>query len=323
MATTRALLATSATGALLWPTAATFRAQNGLVAPTFTNVIVSGTLATTGVATFTGNIAAQSGTFATTLAVTGASTFTGTIGAQAITAATTLAVAGASTFTGALGAQAGTFGTTLTVTGAFTASSTANVVGNFAVNTTKFNVEAATGNTEIDGDLAVDGSGTIIGDFFCNAMFAYGAAEFSTTLTVASTTTLAALLATTGSFSSTLAVTGVATFATTVQNVGITILQGGVIGGVQGLTGAGAVNLTTVCTDITSTGANALTLANGTNGQIKILTMIVDGGDATLTPTTKTGFTTITFNDVGDSCMLQYHTTFGWMLVGTPSATAA
>ena len=40
--------------------------------------------------------------------------------------------------------------------------------------------------------------------------------------------------------------------------------------------------------------------------------MIVDGGDATLTPTTFHDGGTIVFNDVGESVVLVYHTTIGW-----------
>ena len=67
-------------------------------------------------------------------------------------------------------------------------------------------------------------------------------------------------------------------------------------------------------TQVTTTGSDALTLANGANGQIKIITMVADGGDATLTPTTFGG-STITFNDVGDSVLLVYNTTGGWAVV--------
>lgn len=88
----------------------------------------------------------------------------------------------------------------------------------------------------------------------------------------------------------------------------------------QALSGAGAVNLTTLVTEVTSTGANALTLANGFAGQIKVITMIVDGGDATLTPTTKTGFSTIVFNDIGDGVTLAY-TSVGWIVVGNFGCT--
>ena len=89
----------------------------------------------------------------------------------------------------------------------------------------------------------------------------------------------------------------------------------GLFGSVQSLSGAGAVNLTDTVTEITSTGTDALTLANGVAGQVKIITMIVDGGDATLTPTTFHDGGTIVFNDVGDSVVLVYHTTIGWKAV--------
>ena len=97
----------------------------------------------------------------------------------------------------------------------------------------------------------------------------------------------------------------------------------GLFGSVQSLSGAGAVNLTDTVTEITSTGADALTLANGTVGQIKVITMIVDGGDATLTPTTFAGGSTITFNDAGDSVILVYNTTVGWVAVANQGATIA
>jgi hypothetical protein len=93
---------------------------------------------------------------------------------------------------------------------------------------------------------------------------------------------------------------------------------------VQTLTGAGAVNLTTPTTYLVTTGANALTLANGVPGQRKRIVMITDGGDGTLTPTTKTGFTTITFNDAGDTVELEYiNDTIGWRAVFNTGATLA
>jgi len=59
--------------------------------------------------------------------------------------------------------------------------------------------------------------------------------------------------------------------------------------GVQALSGAGAVDVTNLTTEVTTTGANALTLANGTNGQIKVVRMVYYGGDGTLTPTAGAG----------------------------------
>lgn len=95
-------------------------------------------------------------------------------------------------------------------------------------------------------------------------------------------------------------------------------------GGVQSLSGAGAVDLTNLVTELTTTGADALTLADGTtSGQIKIINMIVDGGDGTLTPTTFANGTTITFDAVGESATLVWNSTVGWIASSTQGATIA
>jgi hypothetical protein len=51
--------------------------------------------------------------------------------------------------------------------------------------------------------------------------------------------------------------------------------------------------------------------------------MVAHGGDGTLTPTTKTGYSTITFNSAGDSVTLQFYTTLGWMILSNYGATVA
>jgi hypothetical protein len=100
-------------------------------------------------------------------------------------------------------------------------------------------------------------------------------------------------------------------------------ITGDVIATNQALSGAGAVNITDMLTSLTTTGASqALTLANGTLGQIKIISHVVDGGSAVLTPTTKIGFTTITFTAVGDGVTLIY-TAAGWAIVGDRGVTIA
>ena len=96
-----------------------------------------------------------------------------------------------------------------------------------------------------------------------------------------------------------------------------------ITGGVQQLSGAGAVDITNLVTEITTTGADALTLANGSAGQIKIITMVVDGGDGTLTPTTFANGTTITFNDANDTVALLYANTIGWVIISNSGATVA
>lgn len=124
-------------------------------------------------------------------------------------------------------------------------------------------------------------------------------------------------------FGSTLAVTGASTFTGAQTVTGLSTLSGGMVGSVQTLAAAGAVNLTTLVTRVDSVGAIALTLADGTNGQIKYVVMGTDGGDATLTPTTKTGYSTITFNDAGDGVTLVFITTKGWIVAGNNGATLA
>tara|TARA_R110000787_G_scaffold220598_4_gene329319 strand:+ start:1141 stop:2013 length:873 start_codon:yes stop_codon:yes gene_type:complete len=92
---------------------------------------------------------------------------------------------------------------------------------------------------------------------------------------------------------------------------------------VQTLSGAGAIDVVTGVTEVTTTAADALTLANGTVGQIKIIVMKADGGDGTITPVTFAGGSTITMNDAGDSVMLTYATTIGWVLVANNGCTIA
>jgi hypothetical protein len=88
-------------------------------------------------------------------------------------------------------------------------------------------------------------------------------------------------------------------------------------------TGAGAISVTKGTTKLVTTGANALTLADGQDGQIKRIHMITDGGDGTLTPATKTGYTTITFNDAGDDVVLQFISGRGWEVVSNNGCTVA
>ena len=96
-----------------------------------------------------------------------------------------------------------------------------------------------------------------------------------------------------------------------------------VVGGVQSLSGAGAVDITNMVTSLTTTGsAQALTLADGTAGQLKVITHTVDGGSAVLTPTTKIGFSTVTFAAVGDTVTLMY-TAAGWAIIGSRGVTIA
>jgi hypothetical protein len=89
----------------------------------------------------------------------------------------------------------------------------------------------------------------------------------------------------------------------------------------QTLTGAGAVNITAAITHLVTTGTDALTLVNGTEGQRKVIVMKTDGGVGTLTPDSLNNGTTITFDDVGDCAELIY-TDAGWNMIGGTATLA-
>jgi hypothetical protein len=100
----------------------------------------------------------------------------------------------------------------------------------------------------------------------------------------------------------------------------------GASGAVQALSGPGAVDITSLATAFTSTAAgNALTLADGAQGQIKTVIYVAEaaGGDTgVLTPTNLGSATTITFNAIGDSVTLQFAGT-DWWVVGFRGAAVA
>ena len=83
----------------------------------------------------------------------------------------------------------------------------------------------------------------------------------------------------------------------------------------EAITGAGAVSITTTLSTVASAGVIALTLADGAQGQIKIIVMITDGGTATLTPATMNYGTTLAFADVGDSAILMWIGASGWQVI--------
>ena len=105
-------------------------------------------------------------------------------------------------------------------------------------------------------------------------------------------------------------------------NTGSILLAGGIKGKVQTISGPGAINTTSLITEITTTGADAYTLANGASGQVKIIIMTVDGGDATITPTTFSNGTNITLDAVNDTVTLVYGPA-GWIVTALQGAVVA
>ena len=172
----------------------------------------------------------------------------------------------------------GTFSSTLDVTGNSTFGGTVGVTGNVAVNTDKFTVAAASGNTLVAGTFEATGAQTLTGATSC---------------------------------ASTLGVAGVASFAAGVafggtENAachGAQVVP--ITKGYQGYT-----------TDATS--AIAATLADGAVGQRLFIKLTAkDTNNMVVTPANLTGGTTLTFDATGEYCELMFIGTSGVMLYGT------
>ena len=102
-----------------------------------------------------------------------------------------------------------------------------------------------------------------------------------------------------------------------------TLFSRGNVFGVQTLTGSGStevINLTdTVTLLITTGGSQAFSLADGVEGQLKILSMKTDGGTGIVTPANFVNGTNITFDDVQDTIVLMYQST-GWVVLARQNA---
>ena len=90
---------------------------------------------------------------------------------------------------------------------------------------------------------------------------------------------------------------------------------------VQNITGPGTVNVTTTVTLLTTTGADAYDLPDGgVEGQLKIISMKVNGGNGTVTPDNFVNGTQILFNNVEDTITLLWQST-GWVVLARQNAT--
>lgn len=136
------------------------------------------------------------------------------------------------------------------------------------------------------------------------------------TLTVNSSLTLAGTDSTTVTFPSTNATVARTDAAQTFT--GAQTFNGPRVEAIQALSGPGVINITQPVTAFTSTATgNALTLADGVAGQLKTIVYVAEaaGGDTgILTPANLGAGTTITFNAVGDACILQFIGTDWWAI---------
>ncbi len=102
---------------------------------------------------------------------------------------------------------------------------------------------------------------------------------------------------------------------------GIVLLNGS-----EDLAPSGAADLAVTASYFSTSGAETATLAAGTDGQIKTFMMVADSGDMVITVTNagwkSSGTGTITFDTIGDSCILQYVAS-KWFVIGNNGCTFA
>jgi hypothetical protein len=96
--------------------------------------------------------------------------------------------------------------------------------------------------------------------------------------------------------------------------------------GSEDLASSGAASLTLPVSYFSTASAETATLAAGTAGQIKTFAMYADSGDMVITVTNagwkSSGTGTITFDAIGDSCILQYINS-KWFCIGNNGCTFA
>jgi len=96
-----------------------------------------------------------------------------------------------------------------------------------------------------------------------------------------------------------------------------------ILGGtVQTLTSAGAISIANLVTKITSpSGAGTLTIADGVDGQIKVIIMVSNSASHALTISSNIGHSSIVFNSAGDTANLIFLTGNWYFLGGTATVT--
>lgn len=92
-----------------------------------------------------------------------------------------------------------------------------------------------------------------------------------------------------------------------------------ILNGSEDLASGAAANLQVTASYFSTAAAETATLAAGTDGQIKTFMMVADSGDMVITVSNAgwktSGTGTITFDTIGDSCILQYIAS-KWFVIG-------
>ena len=93
-------------------------------------------------------------------------------------------------------------------------------------------------------------------------------------------------------------------------------------GAVQTMSSAGAISISNLVTKITSPdGAGTLTIADGVDGQIKVIIMTSNAGSHALTISSNIGHSSIVFNSAGDTAKLIFLTGNWYFLGGTATVS--
>ena len=89
---------------------------------------------------------------------------------------------------------------------------------------------------------------------------------------------------------------------------------------VENVTGGGALSVSKSVSFISTTGVESYSLADGVEGQQKIIIMKAHGGNATVTPDNLVEYTSVRLTGVNNSFHLLYGST-GWNIIALQQAT--
>ena len=93
-------------------------------------------------------------------------------------------------------------------------------------------------------------------------------------------------------------------------------------GTIQTLSSAGAISVTSLITRINSpSGAGTLTIADGVEGQIKVIVMVSNSASHALTLNSNIGHSSIVFNSANDTATLMFLAGNWYFLGGTATVT--
>jgi hypothetical protein len=201
---------------------------------------------------------------------------------------TVLAASGNTSVAGTLGVTgATTLSSTLGVTGAVTLSSTLALTGDLTINTNKFSVTAASGNTSIAGTLDITGATGIDGDFDINTNKFTVASATGNTVVAGSLTTSGALDLGTTSTTADIEASTLAIDSTDTTNITMTANSSSnkvfAIDATNAGTGEAVLNIGSTSTDLLKIdSATRTTIESDTEVEVNATTVDINATDVTI-----------------------------------------